>query len=106
MVMLRRLPTELYHLIITVIVFHELAHAFTKFFFYDNDTPHGVGIDEQHGCGEAGWWVEEKIMGGYLHVEWADKMQFGDMLCIENVFLVKDKKHFKISKVIKLFNAV
>jgi hypothetical protein len=92
---------EPYHLIVTAVIFHELAHAFTKFFFYDNDTPRGICNDEQ-GSGESGWRVEEKIMGGYLRVEWANKMQFGDMLSIDDMVLVKGKKKFKISKAIKL----
>ena len=44
---------------------------------------------------------QEEDNKSYLHIEWADKTQFRNILHIENVFLVKDKKHLEISKVIK-----
>jgi len=90
-------------LIITVVVLHELAHAFTKFHFHDNLTPIGIGIGigNRQDCGELGWLVEEQIMGGRLHVEWADAQHFGDMLRIDHVLLMKSGKYWELGKVIK-----
>jgi hypothetical protein len=86
----------------TVVIFHELSHAFTKYIFHNNDTPIGVGPhgDSTGEWGESGWLVEETIMGGKLAVEWDDGCNFGNMDLISRVLLVDGPVARVISKAI------
>ena len=53
-----------YNLLITMITFHELAHAFTKTWFWGVFTPLGVGVAKDPKVSEAGKQVEGMILGG------------------------------------------
>lgn len=87
----------LYKLVMTAVVLHELAHAFTKFHFHDNIMPVGVGIGGKN-SGESGWLVEEQIVGGHLLVEWADKQHFGDLFQVNHVLLTKGTRRWELGK--------
>lgn len=91
----------LYQLITTTVVFHELAHAFSKFYFHDNITPIGVGVGGKRNCGESGWLIEEQMMGGCLLAEWADKRYFGDMFRIDHVLLKRGSELWELGKGVK-----
>lgn len=83
-----------------VIVFHELSHAFTKYWFNEIVTPLDVGptID---GSGELGFLVEEELMGGRLVVEWDNCHNFGKMDLIDQLVLVNGSHTWKIGEFIK-----
>ena len=86
-------------MITTVVVLHELAHAFTKFHFHDI----GVGVGGKRNCGESGWLVEEQLMGGRLLAEWTNKQHFGDMFRIDNVLLKKGSNNWELGNYCQVF---
>jgi hypothetical protein len=75
-----------YNLIIIVIIFHGLAHAFTKLWFKDAVTQLDVGVGSS-GSGESKWLVEERIMGGRLLAEWDTPENAFNMDLIDRVLL-------------------
>ena len=91
-----------YNLVIAMIIFHELAHAFTKTWFLEIITPLGVGVGNDPKVGEAGKLVEGKILGGILRVEWDDKSDMADMDYIDRVLLTCGSQNLIISKSIVL----
>lgn len=87
-------------MLITVIILHELSHAFIKFWFNGIITNVGVGAGRDPQDGEAGWLVEEQIMGGRLAVEWDEKVR--DMDAINRVLLIKPLCTLEIGERINL----
>ena len=85
-------------MLLTTIILHEFAHGFTKHFFHDNVTPIGVGKGGDPKCGELGWLVEERLMGGRLCVEWCNKRDFGDMERIDRVLLLNGSHCWEVGK--------
>ena len=51
-------PLPLYNLILTVVILHELLHAFTKHLFGSIITPGGLGPTGLYRCGESGWLLD------------------------------------------------
>ena len=92
---------ELYKLLITIVVLHELSHAFTKHYFHGMCTPLGVGTSRQGPWGESGWLVEEMLFEGRLAAEWDDSGEKGQMGKISRVVLGSDFDYWAIGK---LFN--
>jgi hypothetical protein len=84
-----KMELQEYNLIITVIVMHELAHSFTKFWFNEAVMPLGVGVGVGNcpNSGESGWLVEENLMRGVLEVQWNDPKQVFNMDLIDCVIL-------------------
>jgi hypothetical protein len=82
-----KMEIQEYNLIITVIVMHELAHSFTKFWFDEAVTPLGVGVGNCPNDGESGWLVEENLMHGVLEAQWNDPKQVYNMDLIDCVIL-------------------
>ena len=89
-------------MILTVIIFHELSHAFTKYWFDEIVTPVGVGRSDDPKYGESGWVVEEGLMGGGLVVEWDDSRKFGDMDAIDRLLLLEKGQTWELGRIISI----
>jgi hypothetical protein len=89
---------QLYNIVITVIILHELANTFTNLWFDEAVAPLGVGVGNSSGSGESGWLVEERIMGGKLEVEWDKPEDAFNMDLIDRVLLRSDERDLIFSK--------
>ncbi|KAM6499503.1 hypothetical protein JOM56_005011 [Amanita muscaria] len=81
------LPLPLYNLILTVVILHELSHAFTKHLFGSIITPEGLGPTQLDGYGESGWLLETRLMQGSILASWDHKHDVGRMDMIKRVVL-------------------
>jgi hypothetical protein len=88
-----------YNLIITVVILHELSHAFTKHYFDHIITPLGVGFKEGSEYGESGFLVEDEIVGGRLSVEWDKPLDAANMGEISRVVIKRDSCQWPVGEI-------
>jgi hypothetical protein len=88
-----------YNLIITVIILHELSHAFTKYYFNHIVTPLGVGYKQGSSYGESGYLVEDEIVGGRLSVLWKHEKDWSNMTKIHQVAIVRGSQKLVVGEI-------
>jgi hypothetical protein len=92
------LAALIYNLIITTIVFPELAYSFIKTWFGEFFTPIGVGAGRDPKYGEAGWSVEAGIMGRKLTAEWDDVEDVGRMDSITRLLFITNSDTYQVGE--------